>query len=113
MRISDWSSDVCSSDLGGPLLIAVFTSLPDVRLSAETYLWWMIASPLISVWSFLLDGIFIGATRTAPMRNAMILSLAVFLLAVWLLVPPLGHPGPVPRLLPFLAARPGPLGPPY
>src|SRR3546814_3406468 len=40
--------------LGGPLLIAVFTSLPDVRLSAETYLWWLIASPLISVWSFLL-----------------------------------------------------------
>src|SRR3546814_12538683 len=73
MRISDWSSDVCSSDL--------------------------------SVWSFLLDGIFIGATRTAPMRNAMILSLAVFLLAVWLLVPPLGNHGLWLSLLLFLAAR--------
>src|SRR3546814_105683 len=96
--------------LGGPLLIAVFTSLPDVRLSAETYLWWMIASPLISVWSFLLDGIFIGATRTAPMRNAMILSLAVFLLAVWLLVPPLGNHGLWLSLLLFLAARAVTLG---
>jgi MATE family multidrug resistance protein len=90
---------------GGPLLIAAFTSLPEVRLSAETYLWWMIVSPLISVWSFLLDGIFIGATRTAAMRNAMVLSLAVFLAANWLLLPAFGNHGLWLSLTLFMAAR--------
>ena len=91
--------------LGGPLLIAAFTSLPAVQLSAGTYLWWMVVSPLISVWSFLLDGIFIGATRTAAMRNAMVLSLAVFLVANWLLPPLLGNHGLWLSLMLFMAAR--------
>jgi MATE family multidrug resistance protein len=90
---------------GGPLLIAAFTSLPEVRLSAETYLWWMVVSPLVSVWSFLLDGIFIGATRTAAMRNAMVLSLAVFLAANWLLLPAFGNHGLWLSLTLFMAAR--------
>jgi MATE family multidrug resistance protein len=90
---------------GGPLLIAAFTSLPEVRLSAETYLWWMVVSPLVSVWSFLLDGVFIGATRTAAMRNAMVLSLAVFLTANWLLLPAFGNHGLWLSLTLFMAAR--------
>jgi len=89
----------------GPPLIAVFTSLPEVRASAEAYLWWMVASPLISVWSFLLDGVFIGATRTSAMRNAMLASLAVFLLADWLLLGPLGNHGLWLSLMIFMAAR--------
>ena len=89
----------------GPWLIALFTTLPEVRLSAETYLWWMVASPLISVWSFLLDGVFIGATRTAAMRNAMLASLALFLLANWLLLTPLGNHGLWLSLMLFMAAR--------
>jgi MATE family multidrug resistance protein len=96
--------------LAGPLLIALMTSLPQVRLSAETHLWWLVASPLVSVWSFLLDGIFIGATRTAAMRNAMVLSLGIFLLANWLLLPPLGNHGLWLSLLLFLAARAVTLG---
>ena len=91
--------------LAGPPIIALFTSLPEVRLSAGTYLWWMVVSPLVSVWSFLLDGVFIGATRTAAMRNAMMLSLAVFLLANWLLLPPLGNHGLWLSLMIFMAAR--------
>ncbi|HEY9549696.1 MAG TPA: MATE family efflux transporter, partial [Kiloniellaceae bacterium] len=96
--------------LAGPLMISLITSLPQVRLSAETYLWWLIASPLISVWSFLLDGIFIGATRTAAMRNAMMLSLGVFLLANWLLVPLWGNHGLWLSMTLFLAARAVTLG---
>lgn len=96
--------------LAGPLAISFITSLPQVRLAAETYLWWLIASPLISVWSFLLDGIFIGATRTAAMRNAMMLSLGVFLLANWLLVPLWGNHGLWLSMTLFLAARAVTLG---
>lgn len=99
--------------LAGPLLIAVMTSLPEVRLSAGTYLWWMVASPLVSVWSFLLDGIFIGATRTAAMRNAMVLSLGFFLIANWLLVPAYGNHGLWLSMMLFLAARAVTLGAHY
>jgi MATE family multidrug resistance protein len=91
--------------LAGPSLIALFTSLPEVRLSAEAYLGWVVVSPLVSVWSFMLDGIFIGATRTAAMRNAMVLSLGIFLLANWLLVPSFGNHGLWLSLMLFLAGR--------
>ncbi|MGH8209305.1 MAG: hypothetical protein ACREU6_06845 [Steroidobacteraceae bacterium] len=46
----------------------------------------------MGVWAFQLDGIFIGATRTADMRNAMLFSPAIFLGAWWLLLP-LGNAG--------------------
>lgn len=99
--------------LAGPALIALMTSLPEVRLSAGDHLWWLVLSPVVSVWSFLLDGIFIGATRTAAMRNAMVLSLGVFLLAIWLLLPPLGNHGLWLSFLLFLAARAVTLGAHY
>jgi multidrug resistance protein, MATE family len=99
--------------VAGPALIALMTSLPEVRGSAQAHLWWLVLSPVVSVWSFLLDGIFIGATRTAAMRNAMVLSLGVFLLAVWLLVPVLGNHGLWLSFLLFLAARAVTLGAHY
>jgi MATE family, multidrug efflux pump len=91
--------------VAGPPIIALFTSLPEVRLSAESYLLWVVVSPVISVWSYLLDGVFIGATRTAAMRNAMVLSLAVFLLANGLLLEPWGNHGLWLSLMIFMAAR--------
>ena len=51
------------------------------------------AAPLIAVWSYQLDGIFIGATRTVDMRNGMAVSLVVFLAADWLFRPLLGNHG--------------------
>ncbi|MNP65368.1 DNA-damage-inducible protein F [compost metagenome] len=35
--------------------------------------------PLVAVWSYLLDGLFIGATRAREMRNGMLLSVAIAL----------------------------------
>ena len=77
----------------GPGIVGLFTGIDEVRQAAMLYLPWLVLSPLVSVWSFQLDGIFIGATRTAEMRNAMIFSLAVFLLACWVLIPLLGNHG--------------------
>ena len=54
--------------------------------------YWAAAAPLLGVWAFQLDGIFIGATRTADMRNAMLASLGIFWVAWWLLLP-LGNTG--------------------
>ena len=55
---------------------------PEVRETAYAFLPWMIVLPFISVWSFQLDGIFIGATWTQEMRNCMAVSLALFAVAV-------------------------------
>jgi MATE family multidrug resistance protein len=76
-----------------------------VRDSAAAFLPWAIASPLVSVWSFQLDGIFIGATRTAEMRNGMIVSLAGFLGLTALLVPIWGNHGLWLAFLLFMALR--------
>ena len=91
--------------LTGEQIIALFSNIAEVRATAIAYLPWMIVSPLISVWSFQLDGIFVGTTRSAEMRNAMIASLAVYLVACWLLIPALGNHGLWLSLMVFMAAR--------
>lgn len=74
--------------IGGPALIDVLTTAPDVRAEARTYLPWLVAAPLIGIASWMLDGIFIGATRTREMRNTMLVSVAIYALLVMVL--PLG-----------------------
>ncbi len=89
----------------GPRIIGLFTVLPEVRATAEAFLPWIVLSPLVSVWSFLLDGIFIGTTRTAAMRNAMAVSVLAYLSACWLLVPTLGNHGLWLAFTLFMAVR--------
>ena len=71
----------------GPFLIDIMTTAPEVRIAARNYLPWVIAAPLIGIASWMLDGIFIGATRTREMLNAMAISLAVYVAALVILVP--------------------------
>jgi len=71
----------------GPYFIDSLTIDPGARAAARSYLPWAAAAPLMGVWAFQLDGIFIGATRTADMRNAMLVSLAIYVVAWWLLRP--------------------------
>ena len=79
--------------LSGGWMIDLLTNVEAVRESSRTFLWWAVLAPVISVWCYLLDGIFIGATRTPEMRNAMIVSLVAFLGLWWIAVPPLGNHG--------------------
>lgn len=65
--------------LGGELFIGMQTDIPEVRRLAVGYLPYLAALPLVAVWSYLLDGLFIGATRAREMRNAMLLAVAVAL----------------------------------
>lgn len=78
--------------VAGPFFIEVLTADAATRQTARHFLPWAAAAPLLGVWAFQLDGIFIGATRTAAMRNAMLVSLGIYLLAWWALLP-LGNPG--------------------
>ena len=65
--------------LGGHLFIDLQTNIESVRMAAYPYLPYLAVLPLIAVWSYLLDGLFIGATRAREMRNAMLLSVLVAL----------------------------------
>jgi len=89
----------------GPAGIRGMTGIEEVRATALVYLPYLIASPLISVWAFLLDGVFIGATRTAEMRNGMAVSLLAFWLAAWLLMPIWGNHGLWLSFLLLMSAR--------
>ena len=71
----------------GALFVDILTVDPAARAAARVYLPWAIAAPLLGVWAFQLDGIFIGATRAADMRRAGLASLAIFLAAWWALTP--------------------------
>ena len=93
----------------GTLVIDVLTNATDVRTEARVYLAWAIAAPMVSVACYLLDGIFIGATRTPEMRNAMIGSLAIYLVAWYLAVPAFGNHGLWLALMIYFAARAGTL----
>ena len=91
--------------LFGPLLIRTLTDLDDVRDTAMRYLPWLVLSPLVSVWSFLYDGVYVGATRAREMRNIMLFSsLAVFLPA-WFLLQGYGNHGLWLAFTLFMASR--------
>lgn len=79
--------------IAGESLLSLISTDPETLSLANQWLPWAIAAPLIGIASFLLDGIFIGATQTKPMRNGMIISLLVFLLSTSVLVPLLGNHG--------------------
>jgi multidrug resistance protein, MATE family len=79
--------------LGGPWLIDLMAKDPEVQVAARAYLPWVVALPLLSIGAYMLDGIFIGATATREMRNAMFASTAVYLVAAVLLVPTLENTG--------------------
>lgn len=89
----------------GSWIIEHLTNQISVRATAERFLPWAALSPLVSVWGFLLDGVFIGATRTRELMRSMAVSLAVFLAASWALTGPFGNHGLWAALLIFMATR--------
>lgn len=65
--------------VAGGAIINLLTPEGILRAESMRYLPWVIASPLIVVVCFQLDGVFIGATRAREMRDSMIISTAVFI----------------------------------
>jgi MATE family multidrug resistance protein len=79
--------------LGGDALISLMTTNQEVRAFARDYLWIAVLSTLTFMPAFVFDGILIGLTQNAMMRNGMVLSLVVFMVAALLLQPSLGNFG--------------------
>ncbi|NIY49509.1 MATE family efflux transporter DinF [Cedecea colo] len=90
--------------LFGENIVAMLTSLPELQQQADRYLYWQMVLPVVGVWCYLLDGMFIGATRGAQMRNSMAVAAAGFGLTL-LSVPWLGNHGLWLAVAVFLALR--------
>ena len=76
--------------LGGAI-IALLTGIAEVRAAAAQYLPWAVLMPLVSVWAFTYDGVYLAATRTSIMRNTMIASFLAFLGILYALLPAYGN----------------------
>ncbi|HEX4500460.1 MAG TPA: MATE family efflux transporter DinF [Scandinavium sp.] len=88
----------------GEHIVAMLTSISQLRSLADKYVIWQVVLPVIGVWCYLLDGMFIGATRGAEMRNSMAVAAAGFALTL-LTVPVFGNHGLWLALAVFLALR--------
>ena len=85
--------------------VRLMTTAPEVRSVALDYFVWAALAPVVGALAYIMDGLFIGATWSAAMRNMMLVSAALFLLVWWLTEPVLGNHGLWLALLVFLGAR--------
>ena len=92
------------ASLGGPIIEAL-TDKQDVVTMAREFLPWVIILPLASVVGFLLDGVFIGATRTRDLMTTMVICAGLFLTVALLLIPRFGNHGLWAALVVLMAAR--------
>ena len=87
---SFWSLIICLLltllfGLAGSQMIGLITDIASVHQQALIYLPWLVVMPLVAMWCFLLDGVFIGATKGREMRNSMFVATCVFFVVfyVW------------------------------
>ncbi|WP_282063227.1 MATE family efflux transporter [Roseobacter litoralis] len=107
---SFWGMVVCVTTalgfaLAGGWIIDVMAKDADVQRVAREFLPYMIAAPIVGCAAWMLDGIFIGATRGRDMRNMMALSFASYWLAILVLLPIWGNHGLWVALLISFAVR--------
>jgi len=89
----------------GPWLVGLLTDLPDVIETTLRYLPWMTLLPLIAVWSYLYDGVFVGATRSREMRDIMLISSFLVFVPAYYVFEFMGNHGLWLALTLFLASR--------
>ena len=92
--------------LFGPALIDIMTASVDVRRIARDYLPFVTFAPLLGVFAFAYDGVYIGATWARDMRNLMLASLLIFL-GAWFSLRSFGNAGLWTAFLVHYAARGG------
>jgi MATE family multidrug resistance protein len=57
--------------LFGLSIVKLLTNIPEVISASQAYLFWLIILPLVAMWCFIFDGVFVGLTRAQDMRNSM------------------------------------------
>jgi len=91
--------------VGGTLIIDLLSNIDTLRETAREFLPWLIISPLISVWSFLYDGVYVGATRSKEMMFVMVGSMLFVFLPSWFGFAALGNHGLWLAFTLFMASR--------
>ena len=74
-------------------IVTLLTDLDYIRYLAFNYFIWIVIIPPIASVCYQFDGIFIGATQTAEMRNGMIISVIIFITSSHFLVNNFGNHG--------------------
>ena len=85
--------------------IFIMTDLPNIKNLSMSYSYWVVLIPFISSFCYQIDGIFIGASQTKELRNAMIVSVSIYILCALFLVSSFGNSGLWISLCIFFALR--------
>ena len=91
--------------IGKNSFIEMMTDIPDIREISFAYSNWVVIIPFISSFCFQFDGIFVGASQTKELRNAMIISVAIYVLSSFYLLANFGNTGLWISLCIFFIAR--------
>jgi MATE family multidrug resistance protein len=86
-------------------IISLLTDLDYLKYLAFNYFIWVVIIPPIASLCYQFDGIFIGASQTAEMRNGMVISVIIFIISSHFLVNNLGNHGLWAALLFFMIIR--------
>ncbi|WP_263078596.1 MATE family efflux transporter [Endozoicomonas sp. Mp262] len=99
VRVTGYCSLVCglmfmlAFALGGDLLLNVLTDIPEVASVASEYMPWLVMMPLVAVWCYWLDGVFIGAVKTDMMQHTTLLATVGAFLPCWYITQSMGNHG--------------------
>ncbi|WP_306120029.1 MULTISPECIES: MATE family efflux transporter [unclassified Roseitalea] len=77
--------------VAGAVFIDIMTTAGDVRAEARAYLVWAAVTAIAGVLAFQMDGVYVGASWSADMRNMMLVSLAIYLASAFALIPVFGN----------------------
>jgi MATE family multidrug resistance protein len=89
----------------GGAIVDLLSDIDALRAVTREYLPWLVVSPLISVWSFLYDGVFVGATRSREMMLVMTGSTLLIFLPTWFTFSGLDNHGVWLAFTLFMTAR--------
>jgi MATE family multidrug resistance protein len=91
--------------VAGHGIISLLTGIAEVRAAAGHWLPWVVLLPLVSLWAYTYDGVYLSATRTTAMRNTVMLSFVAYVTLLFTLVPAYGNVGLWIALATFLGLR--------
>ena len=78
---------------GKDYFISWMTNISNVKMISLSYSYWVVVIPFISSFCYQFDGIFVGASQTKELRNAMIISVFIFIISSFFLIKSLNNLG--------------------
>ena len=91
--------------LWGNKIVSLLTSIKEVQDYASDYIVWLVIIPIISMPSFVYDGLFIATTEAKIMRNSMVMATVFCYIPCWYLFRDFGNHGLWMAFLGFFIVR--------